>query len=147
MGWRTKDYYSNNDFLCLLFLLQWLILLYYDFIKWKLKYLNHHTGKDPEITAISTCFFFNLFGSDFQVKIAKAKCEKLKTPQKLLSYQHIDVHPTNHITNSCDQKRQKVKRPWVFSRFLIFKMWILAIFFLYKTSFELNDVERLGIFL
>lgn len=88
-------------------------------------------------------FLFKHFGSDFQVKIAKAKCEKLKTPQKLLSYQHIEVHPTNHITNSCDQTRQKVKRPLVFSTFLIFKMWIPAIFF-YKRSFELNDVERLS---
>jgi hypothetical protein len=53
----------------------------------------------------------------------------LKIPQLLPSYQHIEVHPTNHITNSCDQTGQKVKRPLVFSTFLIFKMWIPAIYF------------------
>ena len=86
-------------------------------------------------------FLFKHLGSDFQVKIAKAKCKKLKTLQKLLSYQHIEVHPTNHITNSCDQTRQKVKRPLVFSTFLIFKMWILAIFF---TKDHLNSMMLKG---
>ena len=88
-------------------------------------------------------FLFKHLGSDFQVKIAKAKCEKLKTPQKLLSYQHIEVHPTNHITNSCDQTRQKLKRPLVFSTFLIFKMWILAIFFSF-TKDHLNSMMLKG---